>query len=63
MIAFKGSRGSKVANCPAVFLSYFSLWICYENDKHKYQNDKYKDQMTNTEIKMSQTSRLSVAIN
>ena len=19
-----------LANCPAVFLSYFSLWICYE---------------------------------
>ena len=21
-----------VANCPAEFLSYFSLWICYERD-------------------------------
>ena len=23
-------KGGGVANCPAVFLSYFSLWICYE---------------------------------
>ena len=22
--------GVDLANCPAVFLSYFSLWICYE---------------------------------
>ena len=27
-----------LANCPAVFLSYFSLWICYEK------------QLTNTKI-------------
>ena len=40
-----------LANCPAVFLSYFSLWICYEI------------QLTNTKIQMSQTSRLSRAIN
>ena len=37
-----------LANCPAVFLSYFSLWICYET------------QLTNTKIK---TSRVSWAMN
>ena len=26
----EGEWGNKLANCPAVFLSYFSLWICYE---------------------------------
>ena len=41
-----------LANCPAVFLSYFSLWICYEIQL-----------TTNTKIQMSQTSRLSRAIN
>ena len=39
-----------LANYPAVFLSYFSLWICYET------------QLTNTKIKISKTSRLSRAI-
>ena len=24
-----------IANCPAVFLSYFSLWICYEIQRSK----------------------------
>ena len=28
-LGFKAS-GYILANCPAVFLSYFSLWICYE---------------------------------
>ena len=37
----------RLANCPAVFLSYFSLWIFYEI------------QLTNTEIKTSKTSQLS----
>ena len=40
-------EGGRVANCPAVFLSYFSMWICYEI------------QLTNKKIKMSNTSRLS----
>ena len=44
-------------------ISHFGFVMKMTNNKHKYQNDKYKDQMTNTEIKMSQTSRLSVAIN
>jgi len=29
-MAFAMKEGGGVANCPAVFLSYFSLWICYE---------------------------------
>ena len=37
---------AKVANCPAVFLAYFSLWICYEiqlsNTKIKMSNEQYK---------------------
>ena len=37
-----------LANCPALFLSYFSLWSCFET------------QLTNTKIK---TSRLSWAMN
>ena len=37
----------RLANCPAEFLSYFSLWIFYEI------------QLTNTEIKTSKTSQLS----
>ena len=40
-----------LVNCLAVFLSYFSYWICYEI------------QLTNTKIQMSQTSRLRKAIN
>ena len=39
--------GTGVAICPAVFLSYFSLWICYEI------------KLTNTKIKMSNSSRMS----
>ena len=39
-----------IANCPAVFLSFFSLWICFE------------EQLTNTKIKMSKTSWLSRAV-
>ena len=41
---------SKLANCPAVFLSYLSLWICYEI------------QLKNTKITMNNTSRLIRAI-
>ena len=37
-----------VANCPAVFLAYFSLWICYDT------------QLTNTKIKMYKTRQLSI---
>ena len=48
---FEERERRRLANCPAVFLSYFSLWICYEI------------QLTNTKIQMSQTSRLSRAIN
>ena len=40
---------SKLAICPTVFLSDFSLWICYET------------QLTNTKTKPSQTSQLSRA--
>ena len=39
-----------LANCPAVFLSYLSLWICYEI------------QLKNTKITMNNTSRLIRAI-
>ena len=39
-----------VTNCPAVFLAYFSLWICYDT------------QLTNTKIKMYKTRQLSKSI-
>ena len=34
-------RTSHLADCPTVFLSYFSLWICYETE-NKYQNEQSK---------------------
>ena len=30
VICSRVEAGTGLANCPAVFLSYFSLWICYE---------------------------------
>ena len=42
-------EGSPLANCPAVFLSYFFIVDLFSN--------------TNTKIKMSKTSRLTRAIN
>ena len=36
---------TEIANCPAVFLSFFSLWICCET------------QLTNTKIKLYKTLR------
>ena len=42
---------SNLANCPAVLLSHFPLWISYET------------QLTNAKIKMSKTSRPCQAIN
>ena len=34
-------RTSHLADCLAVFLSYFSLWICYET-QNKDQNEQSK---------------------
>ena len=40
LISWSGAEGQQLANCPAVFLLYFLLWICY--DKYKDPNEPKK---------------------